>query len=204
MRGPQRPTLVLAAGGHDSQPAFQRGASGGAEPWTLPMGDGAEPLGPARRIAAADPSSRAPLRLGRGLRHVPWPAGAAAATAALVRGCRGRSSAPPAAFVRILGRGRWPVASPRPRAPACPGGPAHAHSVPDHQLPAQMRRRGVGAGPPITRTRETNPRARGLQRRPHPQDEQPLHPAGLGEPAPSAGRTQLGVQSTHCSLAECG
>lgn len=195
LRGPQSPTLVHATGGHDAEPTSQRGASGGAEPWTLPMGDGAEPLGPARlgyrRIAAAAPSSRAPLRPGRGLRHVPWPAGAAAATAASVRGFRGRRSAPPAALVRILGRGRRPVASPGPRAPACPEGPALAHSVPDHRLPSADAEEGRGGGAASHEdTGDQSERARATAAAP---------PPGRAAPPPSrvggAGRSQLDAPS---------
>lgn len=131
------------------------------------------------------PQPRVPLRRGRGLRHVPRPAGAAAATAS-VRGCRGRRSAPPAAFVCILKRGRLLAASAGSRAPARPQRGARAHSVATIRCPARMRRRGVGAGPRVTRTRDTNRSVRGLPRRPRPRAEQSLHPAGFGVPgAPS-------------------
>lgn len=96
-----------------------RKASGGSVPWALAMGAGAEPPGTTSgRLGRMPPPPPAegPAEPRRGLRHVPRPAGAAAT--ALVRGCRGRRSTLPASFIRILGRGRRPTASPGPSGPA--------------------------------------------------------------------------------------
>lgn len=136
-------------------------------PWALPAAFEAETprLAGQRQVAAAAPSPRAPATPRRGLRHVPRPAGAAAAS---VRGCRGRRSAQPAAFLRILVRGRRPAASPGPSTPTRPRHRTRAHSAVGRRSPAQMRRRGAWAGSGVTRTRKANRRARCLRRGPAP------------------------------------
>lgn len=135
------------------------------------------------------------------------PAGAAAA--ASVRGFRGRRSAPPAAFFRILGSGRQPASSPGPRAPARPQRCASAHSVPDRALPGSDAEEGRGAGPGVTRTREPIRAREGSRGCLAPWTRNPPHPAGLGEPgAPSWTRVVLcagagGVWGTHSPLDPC-
>lgn len=95
---------------------------------------------------------------------------------------------------------------PRPRPPPAPR--SHPFS-PDHPLPRADAEEGRGAGPRVTRTRDTNWSVRGLPRRPRPQAAQSLHQLGLGSRAPPAGRTQgggrvgTGVPSTHCCLELC-
>lgn len=163
-----------------------------------------------RRRRRRRPQPASPAARGSGLRHVPRPAGAAAA-AASVRGCRGRRSAPPAAFVCILRKGRLLAASPVSRAPASPRRRARAHSVPTVRSPARMRRRGVG--------RDRASRGHGTpigvceacRGGPAHRPRSPSTQLGSGSRAPPAGRTQgggraeagAGVPSTHCCLELC-
>lgn len=195
LRGPRRTEPVRSARGHDAQPAPPPVAFGGAVPWALPVGGWGGAAGPSHAGAGTDrrrrPRPAGPATPRRGLRHVPRPAGAAAA--ASVRGCRGRRSAPPAAFFRILGSGRQPASSPGPRAPARPQRRASAHSVPDRALPGSDAEEGRGRALESRGHENQSERARAPEAASAPwtRDPPPSGPRG-------AGRPQLDARCTVC------
>lgn len=186
LRQPPRPRPVGQARDHHAPPSPAPGSSGGAEPRALPAGVGAGPSARSSWSRRRGPSLRVPAPP-RGLRHVPRPAGAAAA--ACVCGCRGRRSTPPAAFVRILRRGRWLAPSPALCAPTRlrRRARARAHSARDRSLAPSPRCGGGSWAGPGSRGCWRPIEAREGSRRPRPQGARPSVGRCWRNPAHAAG-----------------